>query len=122
MDAAIALVAVVLALGVGIAVAWPLLRRTDPEEDATPADRRERLEEQLGASLRAIREIEQDHLSGGLSDEDFETLNKDERTRAVALMRRLDALDGDDGGKTDQQRAVSGVRESSGGGDRTPSE
>lgn len=122
MDAVIALVAVVLALGVGLAVAWPLLRRSDAQEDATPADRRERLEEQLEASLRAIREIEQDHLSGGLSDEDFETLNTDERTRAVALMRRLDALNGDEGAKSVPKRAVSGVPEPSGGADEPPSE
>lgn len=113
------LVAVALALGVGIAVAWPLLRRSDPGEDATPSDRRERLEEQLAASLKAIREIEQDHQSGGLSDEDFETLNQDERTRAIALMRRLDALDGgDEGGEAPQNAVPDGREPSDGGGER----
>lgn len=94
MDVALAVIAVALALGVGIAVAWPLLRRSDSVADAGSADRLERLEDQLEASLRAIREIEQDHLAGGLSDEDFETLNRDERARAVALMRRIDSLGG----------------------------
>ncbi len=95
MDVTIVLVAAALAVGVGIAVAWPLLRRSDSGDGAAPTGRRARLEEQLEVSLEAIREIEQDHRSGGLSDEDFETLNRDERTRAVALMRRLDALGAD---------------------------
>jgi hypothetical protein len=122
MEAAVVLVALAVAIGVGIVVAWPLLRQSDPGQDAAPADRKERLEDQLEASLKAIREIELDHQSGGLSDEDFETLNQDERTRAVALMRRLDALEEGDDPKSAPTKAISEVSPPSRGADVPPPE
>ena len=87
------LIVAVAALAVVALVAWPLVRA---EEDATPsdaaADARRDVDEQLSASLEAIREIEMDHRAGNLSDEDFAALDAAERARAVELMRRADAL------------------------------
>ena len=64
--------------------------------DAPPpdpdAEARRDVDEQLGMSLEAIREIEMDHRAGNLSDEDFAALDAAERARAVELMRRADAL------------------------------
>lgn len=84
-----------LCLALVALVAWPLAFR--PLAPAAPADQmddRRAVEEELRASLDAIREIEMDHRAGNLSEEDFEALDRDERARAVALMRRRDAMAG----------------------------
>jgi len=87
------LIVAVAALVVVALVAWPLVRA---EADAPPsdpeADARRDVDERLGMSLEAIREIEMDHRAGNLSDEDFAELDAAERARAVELMRRADAL------------------------------
>ena len=87
------LIVAIAALAVVALVAWPLIGAApdapppDPDDDA-----RRDLDEQLGAALEAIREIEMDHRAGNLSDEDFAALDAAERARAVELMRRADAL------------------------------
>lgn len=73
-------------------VAWPLLTRSAaPAVDTGDADDGHAVAEELARSLDAIREIEMDHRAGNLSDEDFDALDRDERARAVELMRRRDA-------------------------------
>jgi hypothetical protein len=76
-------------------IAWPLLRGT-AESPGTAADMDDRLavEDELRQSLDAIREIDMDHRAGNLSDDDFQALDRDERARAVELMRRRDAMTG----------------------------
>ena len=76
-----------------VAIAWPLVARAPATDPAEPLDddRRE-VEEELERALAAIREIAQDHRAGHLSDEDFAALDRDERARAVELMRRRDQL------------------------------
>lgn len=75
-------------------VAWPLVTRASaPLPDGGDDDRRA-VEEELERSLDAIREIDMDHRAGNLSDEDFQALDRDERARAVELMRRRDAMSG----------------------------
>lgn len=85
-----ALVVIVIAVAVGLAVAWPVIAAgrgtftpitqvSDPEGEA------------LDRSLDAIREIEFDHATGHLSDDDFAQLDAEERARALAIMRRRDA-------------------------------
>lgn len=87
----------VLSVALVALIAWPLLAGSRDPAVAAPADDRLAVEEELGRSLDAIREIDMDHRAGNLSDEDFEALNRDERARAVELMRRRDALvTGDD--------------------------
>lgn len=87
------LIVAVAALVVVALVAWPLV---GAEPDGPPpdpdAEARRDLDQQLAASLEAIREIEMDHRAGNLSDEDFAALDTAERARAVELMRRADAL------------------------------
>lgn len=85
----------VLCVALVALIAWPLVSRS--AAGAAPAeqlDDRRAVEEELQASLDAIREIEMDHRAGNLSDEDFEALDRDERARAVELMRRRDAMAG----------------------------
>ena len=73
-------------------IAWPLLRGAPGEQPAAEADDLRAVEEELQMSLDAIREIEMDNRAGNLSDEDFAALDREERARAVELMRRRDAL------------------------------
>jgi hypothetical protein len=83
----------VVCLALVLAVAWPLVRGAGAEPAPSPGDRRRQaVEEELARSFEAIREIEADHRAGNLSDEDFAELDRDERARAVELMRRRDAL------------------------------
>ncbi|MGD9696800.1 MAG: hypothetical protein AB7V42_14210 [Thermoleophilia bacterium] len=94
-----ALIAAAAALAVVLLVAWPLVASPAEEERPDPdADARRRLEEDLDRSVAAIQEIEMDHRAGNLSDEDFASLDRAERARAVELMRRRDEL-GDGGGE-----------------------
>lgn len=44
------------------------------------------------SKYREIRELEFDHRTGKLSDEDFRVLDRQLRAEAVAILRRLDAL------------------------------
>lgn len=80
-----------------LAVGWPLVAREGTEdarrEDdaAAAAERAEDVEEAIARSLAAVREIELDHRAGNLSDEDFAELDRAERARAAALIRRRDA-------------------------------
>ncbi|MGB0730909.1 MAG: hypothetical protein ACPHQB_06375 [Miltoncostaeaceae bacterium] len=86
------LIAILSVLAVAM-VAWPLVGRAPAPVPVGQGDDRRAVEEELQRSLDAIREIEMDHRAGALSDEDFRALDADERARAVALMRRRDALD-----------------------------
>ena len=82
-----------VSLAVVAFVAWPLVARpAGAEPPAAGDDERRQIAEDLERSLAAIREITQDHRAGHLSDEDFAALDRDERARAVELMRRRDAL------------------------------
>ena len=85
------LVIVALALVVWI-VGAPLLRG-DREADDPTALEREALEAERDAKYREIRELELDHRTGKLSDEDFRDLDRQLRGEAVEILRRLDALE-----------------------------
>lgn len=83
----------VIALALAALIAWPLLRPEPVTDTAGPQGEREVLDEELARALAAIREIEEDHRAGHLTDTDFANLNDAERARAVVVMRRLDELD-----------------------------
>jgi flagellar motility protein MotE (MotC chaperone) len=88
--AAVLLVALV-ALAVVVAIAWPLVgARGDVSADQEPDADRQELQDEIDRSLRAIREIDQDHRAGDLSDDDFAALDAEERARAAELLRRRD--------------------------------
>lgn len=84
-----------LGLAVAVAVAWPFLAVDHRDEVDDPrADERREVAENLERVLAAVQEIELDRRAGNLSQEDFTALDRQERARAVALMRRRDDLDG----------------------------
>ena len=84
------LVIVALALVVWV-VGTPLRAGPRAAEEAVVFDR-ERLEAARDAKYREIRELEMDHRTGKLSDEDFRALDRQLRAEAVEILRELDAL------------------------------
>ena len=84
------LVIVALALVVWL-VGAPL--RRGPQAVETEAElERVQLEAERDAKYREIRELELDHRTGKLSDEDFRALDRQLRAEAVVILRELDAI------------------------------
>jgi hypothetical protein len=90
-----------LAAAAVVVVAWPFLREPglDPEHDrlASPdAAERKRLElaEERDRALAALKELEFDHRTGKVSDEDYRALVGPLRRRAAETLRALDPRDG----------------------------
>jgi hypothetical protein len=90
-----AVVAVVVA-AVVVAVAWPLLspERGAPEQALAPRDR-ERLEllERRDEAYAALRDLEQDHRTGKVADDDYRRERARLRAEAADTLRGLDRLD-----------------------------
>jgi hypothetical protein len=93
-------IAVVLAALVAVAavvvVALPFLREPAPADDRlaalSPADReRLRLAEERDQALAALKELELDHRTGKVTDEDYRALVGPLRRRAAGALRALDA-------------------------------
>jgi hypothetical protein len=78
-----------------VLVVWlvgaPLRAGPRAAEEETVAER-QRLEAARDAKYREIRELELDHRTGKLADEDFRALDRQLRAEAVAILRELDAL------------------------------
>jgi type II secretory pathway component PulM len=85
------LVIVALALVVWL-VSAPLRRGADAADEELLAER-QGLEAARDAKYREIRELEMDHRTGKLSDEDFRALDRQLRAEAVVILRDLDRLD-----------------------------
>ena len=81
-----AVVAAVAVLG----VMWPYqrTRRIALERMADP------LEDERGALLRTLRELDDEHREGALGDEDYRTLRLETERRAVAVLQALESRDG----------------------------
>ena len=95
MMVVVVLVSVAIFVAAASVIAWPVVRG-DQVPDAGPsgaAEERTRVDDDLQRTLASIKEIEFDHASGHLSDEDFSTLNADERAKAVELLRARDAIE-----------------------------
>ena len=94
MTAALVLAAV-LAVACVLVVALPFLREPEPESDSLDeldeAERR-RLEllEARDRALAALKELELDHRTGKVSDEDYRELIGPMRRRAVETLRSLE--------------------------------
>ena len=86
-----ALIVLVLALVVWL-VGSPLRAGPQAAEERAVGER-QRLEAARDAKYREIRELELDHRTGKLSDDDFRALDRQLRAEAVAILRELDALD-----------------------------
>jgi len=92
-----AVVAVVVAITVAV-VAWPFIspERGAPEQVLSPRDRdRLALLEQRDAAYAGLRDLEQDHRTGKVSDVDYESERVRLRAEAAAALRGLDQLDSD---------------------------
>ena len=86
----------VLAVACVVFVARPFLREPDPAADRLDepgeAERhRLGLAEERDRALAALKELEFDHRTGKVSDEDYRTLVGPLRARAMAALRALEA-------------------------------
>ena len=96
--AALVLGAVLAALAV-VFVARPFLREPRADRDVlaepAPAERRRlELAEQRDRALAALKELEFDHRTGKVSDEDYRTQVGPLRRRAAEALRALDEREG----------------------------
>jgi hypothetical protein len=87
--------AAVLAIACVIAVALPFIREPEPESDRLDEpdeDERRRLEllEARDRSLAALKELEFEHRTGTISDEDYRALVGPLRRDAAEALRALD--------------------------------
>jgi hypothetical protein len=96
VDIAAVILAVVLALACVAIVARPFLREPVPDDDdrlaeLPPAEReRVRLAEERDRALAALKELEFDHRTGKVSDEDYRELVGPLRRQAAEALRALE--------------------------------
>jgi hypothetical protein len=86
-----------LAVAIVVLVAWfvtaPLRNRPDSEADEDPAAAElADLEARKEAKYRQIRDAEADKAAGKLTEEDFERLDHELRSEAIAILKRIDRL------------------------------
>ncbi len=84
-----------LAVSCVLVVAWPFLRDPGPVEDLLHEPdrlerRRVRLAEEKDRVLLALKELEIDHRTGKVSDDDYRALATSLRGRAAEALRALD--------------------------------
>jgi hypothetical protein len=94
MSLALAL-GVVLAVACVLLVARPFLREPEPESDrldepGSDEQKRVALAEERDRALAALKELEFDHRTGKVSDEDYRALVGPLRRQAAELLRALD--------------------------------
>ena len=97
---------VVLAIVCVLLVARPFLREPEPLDDRLGAPGQEEeeriaLAEERDRALAALKELEFDHRTGKVSDEDYRTLVGPLRRRAAEALR---ALDRDRGAPTKEEK------------------
>ena len=83
----------ILAAAVVLLVAWPFLREPVAADDriAEPEPERLALAEERDRALAALKELEFDHRTGKIDDEDYRALVGPLRRAAAAALRSLDA-------------------------------
>jgi hypothetical protein len=81
----------VLAVAAVVFVARPLLREGPEEVLETPEPRRLELAEERDRALAALKELEFDHRTGKVSDEDYRELVGELRRAAADALRAFDA-------------------------------
>ena len=96
MSAAAVVLGALVAVAAVVVVALPFLREPAPADDRlaalSPADReRLRLAEERDQALAALKELELDHRTGKVTDEDYRALVGPLRRRAAGALRALDA-------------------------------
>jgi hypothetical protein len=95
MEVAAVILAALLAVACVAFVARPFLREPAPEDDRLaelpPAEReRLRLAEERDRALAALKELEFDHRTGKISDEDYRDLVAPLRREAAEALRALE--------------------------------
>jgi hypothetical protein len=104
--------AVALAVACVLYVARPFLREPEAVDDVLPTpdpEQRRRLEllEERDRALAALKELEFDHRTGAVSDEDYRALVGPLRRSAASALRALDAPDR---GRPDPHRLTAHAR------------
>ena len=87
--------AAVVAVGCVLLVAAPFLREPAPRDDSLVADdelgrRQVSLTEERDRALAALKELEFDHRTGKIGDDDYRALVGEYRRRAAAALRALE--------------------------------
>jgi hypothetical protein len=99
MDVVALALAALLAIGCVLLVAWPFVREPAPADDrltqlTAPERERLRLEEERDRALAALKELEFDHRTGKVSDEDYRLQVGELRRQAGEALRALDEVRG----------------------------
>jgi hypothetical protein len=86
---------IVIAVGAVLLVAWPFLREPAADDDRLHApsaedERRLQLVEERDRVLAALKELEFDHRTGKIGDEDYRSQVGPLRRSAAGALRRLD--------------------------------
>lgn len=86
-------IGLILAAVVVVLVAWPFLREPVAADDriVEPEPERMALAEERDRALAALKELEFDHRTGKIDDEDYRALVGPLRRSAAAALRSLDA-------------------------------
>jgi hypothetical protein len=89
------LLSAALAVACVVWVARPFLREPEPEDDtlAEPEARRVALLDERDRALAALKQLEFDHRTGTVSDEDYRAAVGGLRRQAADAIRALDDLD-----------------------------
>ena len=90
---ALAPLLVVVALALVVLLVGAPLRRGPQAAESTERIEREALEAARDGKYRELRELELDHATGKVGEEDFRAQDRELRGEAVAILRRLDELD-----------------------------
>jgi hypothetical protein len=99
MDVVALALAALLVIGCVVLVAWPFVREPAPADDnltrlSAPDRERLRLEEERDRALAALKELEFDHRTGKVSDEDYRLQVGELRRQAGEALRALDEVRG----------------------------
>ena len=99
MNVGAILVGIALVIGVAAYVARPLFERptNGRREQADTASTRAQLITRRDAIYALIRELDADHQTGKINDEDYQALRQRYVTEGVAVLRQLDAVPSHDG-------------------------
>jgi tetratricopeptide (TPR) repeat protein len=89
----ILLLTLALAVPALVFAIWPVLRRGSSLAPAPLDDERAGLETEKVTALRALRELELDRQAGHVDEEDYQDLRARYEAQALAVLRRLDALE-----------------------------
>ncbi len=92
MDILVPIIVILLLGAVAVFVTAPLRSGAAARELERDEGRRADLEAARDAKYREIRDLEMDHRTGKLSDEDWRALDRDLRAEAVDILHELDQL------------------------------